>query len=180
MKYLLILLLSITSLHAQDQWQKFESSEGKFRVLSPGDMVHKEQLMETAVGDLLFTTYLYQPEGKNPDNVYYAVSFVDYPEHSIHSDSTEFLESFFHYTIDASVTSVKGDLRYVDHIKLDGFPGRLWRVDYKKGTATIKTKVYMVGRRFYQLQVVMHREKSLNRQQDKFFDSFDFVGVEVE
>jgi len=102
MKYLLILLLSITSLHAQDQWQKFESSEGKFRVLSPGDMVHKEQLMETAVGDLLFTTYLYQPEGKNPDNVYYAVSFVDYPEHSIHSDSTEFLESFFHYTIDAS------------------------------------------------------------------------------
>jgi len=159
---------------AQKDWQVFQSSEGNFTVLVPGDMIHKEQLMETAVGNLVFTTYLYQPDTKDPDNFYYAVSFVDYPEHSVHSDSTDFLDSFFHYTIDTSVKSVTGELRYVDHIKLNDYPGRLWRVDYKKGTATIKTRAYMVGNRFYQIQVVMNRDKSLNTEQDKFFDSFDF------
>jgi len=171
---LLTSILATSALTAQAEWQTFESSKGHFKILTPGDMSQKEQLMETAVGNLLFTTYLYQPKSKDPDNLYYAVSFIDYPENSIHSDSTEFLDSFFHYTIDASVQSVMGDLRYVDHIKQDGYPGRLWRVDYKKGTATIKTKAYMVGNRFYQVQVVMHRDKSLNTQQDKFFDSFNF------
>ena len=156
-------------------WQPFESSAGKFRVLVPGDMQHKEQIMETAVGDLLYTTYLHQPVDKDPDNLYYAISFVDYPEHSIHSDSTDFIDDFFHYTIDTSVKSVTGELRYVDHIQLDDFPGWLWRVDYRKGEATIKTRAFLVGRRFYQVQVVMNRDKSLNTEQDKFFDSFVFL-----
>ncbi|MFK7810771.1 MAG: hypothetical protein AB8F74_23385 [Saprospiraceae bacterium] len=173
--FLLLLLFLSVNAFAQSNWKEFESTEGKFRVYVPGEMEQKEQLMETAVGTLLYTTYFHQPKGDNPDNVFYSVSYIDYPDQSIHSDSTEFLESFFHYTIDTSVKTVTGDLRYVDFIKLDGYPGRLWRVDYKKGTATIKTRAYMVGTRFYQIQVVMQRDKSLNKGQDRFFDSFDFT-----
>jgi hypothetical protein len=158
---------------AQKGWQEFSSEQGHFRVMVPGPMEQKEHILTTDVGDLLYTTYLHQPETKDPDNIYYSISYVDYPENSIHSDSTEFLENFFHHTIDASVKAVMGELRYVDVLKINGYPGRLYRVDYKEGSATIKTRIYMVGSRFYQVQVVMQRSKSLNKAQDKFFDSFD-------
>jgi hypothetical protein len=175
MKYLFLLLVihSSISSFAQKDWQEFSSEQGGFRVMVPGVMEQKEHLLTTDVGELLYTTYLLQPVSKDPDNIYYSISFVDYPENSIHSDSMAFLENFFHYTIDASVQSVHGELRYVDVLKINGFPGRLYRVDYKEGSATIKTRIYMVGNRFYQVQVVMQREKSMNKAQDTFFDSFE-------
>ncbi len=176
MKFICIALLWIISGGwSQQPWQEFESQKGGFRILVPGQMEHKQQLVEAAIGELTYIQFWHQPTSEDPDNFLYSVSYVDYPEHSIHSDSTDFIDDFFHFTIDTSVKKVGGELRYVDDIQIGEYPGRLWRVDYNKGHGTIKTKVYLVGRRLYQLQVVMHRDKSLNTLQDRFFDSFTLL-----
>ena len=77
---------------------------------------------------------------KNPDNLVYMVSYVDYPKYSIHSDSTELVEDFFKTTVETAVESVKGELSYSSDITMNEYPGRLWRVDYNDGKALIKTK----------------------------------------
>ena len=173
MKYLfsLFLLPAILS-PIQNTWQKFQSTVGKFQIMVPADMQCKEQNIHTPIGNLLYTTYYYQSPDKNADNFYYSVSFVDYPENSIHSDSSDLVQDFFANTIEASTQSVDGKLRYADPIKIKRYPGRLWRGDYNDSTTTIKTRAYLVGKRYYQIQVIMPRHKSTNKAQDLFFNSF--------
>lgn len=153
-------------------WEEFKSYSGRFRVLLPGEMKEKLDTIPTSVGALAYHTFYYQPSEKNSDNLVYMVSFCDYPEFTIHSDSTELLREFFDATMDAARRSVRGELTYQDEIEQNGFPGRLWRIDYLDGKAVIKTKALVVGRRYYAVQTITFRNRSLNLSTDRFLDSF--------
>ncbi len=157
------------------EWEVFKSYDGKFQVLIPGKMELKEKAIETQIGTLKYNTYIYQPTEKDPDNLAYMVSYCDYPLYSVHSDSTEFLEEFFETTIETAAESVHGELLYSSEITIDEFPGRLWRVDYNEGQAMIKTKAFMVKNRYYSVQVIALKEKSLNLSMDKYLDSFSLL-----
>ena len=173
--YLLLLIGFILPAQNSKPWKEFISVDGKFRIMTPGEMMEKVNEIDTDIGHFHYFTYIHQTTDSNAENLVYKISYVDYPEHTIHSDSTEFVEEFFHSTIETSIQSVHGNLRYSDEIKLLEYPGRIWRVDYNQGEATIKTKAYMVGRRYYQIQVIGRREKSMNVTQDRFFDSFYLI-----
>jgi hypothetical protein len=160
---------------AQENWDVFQSFDGKFKVLTPGEMVTKENPIKTEIGELNYITFLHQPAEKNPDNLVYMVSYCDYPKYSIHSDSTELVEEFFKTTVETAVESVKGELSYSSEITMNEFPGRLWRVDYNDGKALIKTKSFLVKNRYYSIQVISLKEKGMNLQVDKFLDSFSLL-----
>ncbi len=172
MRYLLFFLLVASSLAFQNPWQEFTDYEGRFRVLIPQAMEKQENPIETAVGTLTYHTFYYQPTEKDPDNILYMLSYCDYPEGAMHSDSTELLQEFFKTTVQSSVNSVKGELLYSDDMVIQGFPGKLWRLIYQEGEASIKTKAVMVGRRFYLVQAIGLRDKGLNPSVDRYLDSF--------
>jgi hypothetical protein len=159
----------------QTNWKSFTSEKGKFTVLTPGEFTEKINTTETAIGKTEYHTFLYQSEDDKADNLVYMVSYCDYPEGAIHSDSTELLKEFFEVTVESALKSVKGELFYSSEIKLGEYPGMLWRINYQKGTATIKTKSYLVGRRYYSIQTVTYREKGLNPLIDKFLNSFKLI-----
>lgn len=159
-------------------WKEFKDYEGKFSVLVPGDMEKKEIPIETAVGDLVYHSFYYQPTEKDPDNILYMLSYCDYPEGGMHSDSTELLTDFFDVTLASALESVKGELLYSDDISLQGFPAKLWRLTYKDGEASIKTKAVMAGNRFYVVQTVGFRDRGINPKIDKYLDSFRLVEAE--
>jgi hypothetical protein len=156
-------------------WQEFVSYEGKFKILTPGELMVKVNPIETAIGHLEYHTFIYQPEDKQSDNLVYMVSYCDYPDHSVNSDSLNLMEDFFQTTIEGAVESVNGELRYSSEIKLGDYPGRLWRVDYAEGAVVIKTKAFLVGKRYYSLQTIMLKERSLNKSSDRFIDSFHLI-----
>ncbi len=172
--FFFVLALTLSAQEAKP-WKEFISVDGKFRILTPGELIEKVNDIETEIGHFTYYSYIYQDGKEDAENLIYKISYVDYPEHTIHSDSTDFVEEFFHSTIETSIKSVRGHLRYSDEIELLDYPGRIWRVDYNGGDATIKTKAFMVGRRFYQIQVISRRDKSLNRIQDRYFDSFRII-----
>lgn len=159
----------------QSNWKPYTSEKGKFTVLAPGEFTEKITTVETPIGQTEYHTFIYQPDDKNADNLVYQVSYCDYPEGSIHSDSTDLVKEFFEVTVESALNSVKGELFYSTEINLGPYPGILWRVNYKDGEATIKTKSYLVGRRYYSIQTVTIREKGLNPFIDKFLDSFKIV-----
>ena len=153
-------------------WKEFKSYDGKFRVLVPGQMLEKVNSIETAIGVLDYHSYLLHKSDDEADNVLYLVSYCDYPVHTMHSDSLELLKDFFQNTIESAVQSIQGELDYSTEIQIDEYPGMLWRINYNNGSAIIKTKAYLVNNRFYSIQGVAYRNKSLNPSLDRFLNSF--------
>jgi len=164
--------LKINMASEAKKWRDFHSYDGKFRILIPGDVIEKVDSIETAIGTLAYHTFFHQTKESNADNVLYMLSYVDYPSGTIHSDSTDFLKDFFTETMDAAVKSVKGELVYGNDWKYKEYPGKVWRIDYLDGKALVKTKAFMVGKRYYTLQIIAKKEHSINFSSDKFLDSF--------
>ncbi|MEM1321541.1 MAG: hypothetical protein AAGG75_14890 [Bacteroidota bacterium] len=178
MRIFLILLIAIPSFGQSEMWKEYVNYDGKFRVLVPGDMEEITKEAETPVGTISVKTLLHKPSEESADNLAYIVSYYDFPEASIHSDSTALVEDFFKTTIEGTVNSLEGELLYATPVEMRNYPGRLWRIDDVdddgKGTS-IKTKVFLVGRRFYSIRTVSMKEKGLNPYIDKFLDSFYLV-----
>lgn len=172
--FLLFISLVFMSMNPPE-WEVFQSMDGHFKILTPGEMVKKENPIETQIGTLNYITFIHQPTEKDADNLVYMVSYCDYPKYSIHSDSTELLQEFFDTTVETAVESVKGELSYASEISMEDYPGRLWRVEYNEGKALIKTKSFLVNNRYYSVQVISLKDKSLNLGIDKFLDSFSLL-----
>ena len=128
--------------------------------------------METAVGSLVYHTFFIQMDDKTDDNLFYMVSYCDYPEGTFSADSTSLIEEFFQATMESAAQSVKGDILYQTDIHLGETPGKHWRIDYLDGKAVIKTRAYLAGQRYYSLQTIAWKEKNINSASDRFFDSF--------
>ena len=114
--------------------------EGKFKVLTPGEFDKAVDSVQTPIGKMAYHILIYNNTQKNAENLFYMITFCDYPEGTIHSDSTELLKEFFDASIDQALKSVKGELAYQSDISLQGYPGKLWRINYLREQALIKTR----------------------------------------
>lgn len=176
MKYI-FLFLSILPLSvvAQDDWQVFTSVDGKFKIQTPQVLQESIDTLSTAIGEMAYHTFYYQPKTNADFNEMYMVSYVDYPEGGMHSDSTALLEDFFTNTMEAAVETVNGELRYHSDLEDLDYPGKLWRIDYLEGQAIIKTRAFLVNNRYYSIQTIAFKNKHLNSLTDRFMDSFQLL-----
>ncbi len=171
MKILSVLLFSLSMLTSN--WREFKTYDGKFRVLVPkGEMTDKATKIKTALGEVEYHTFMHRSEEKNPDCVFYVVNYCDYPKGTFPADSTELINDFLDETVNESVRTVGGTLTYQSDIQILTNHGKIWRVHYNGERALIKSKCFLVGDRFYLIQTMMLKEKSMNPSADKFLDSF--------
>ncbi len=159
------------------KWTEFRSEAGKFQVLAPQELQHQVDTTETAIGDLIYHTYFLQQQEKQGNQIY-MVTYCDYPEGSMHADSTELVEEFFDATIQSATESVEGELLYIHKDKLQGQEGKRWRIDYLEGKAVIRTRAFVVSNRYYSVQVVNPQFKNMNANVERFMDSFRFLETE--
>ena len=160
-----------------EDWFQFRSIEGRFRVMTKGGFERKVATFETDIGEVQSCVYAYTPKDQqNSENLVYMISYNDYPEGTIHSDSTAVLEDFYKATIEESVSSVNGVKIYENDVKLQGFVGKQWRISYANNKATIKTRAFLVKNRYYAIQTVSLSEKSANTATQRFLDSFQLLG----
>lgn len=153
-------------------WKEYKSVEGKFQVLTPGDFDKAVDTVRTDLGKLAYHILVYNNTQKNAENLFYMITFCDYPPGTIHSDSTTLLKDFFEASIDQAASSVKGEVMYQSDVSLQGYPGKVWRINYLRDQAVIKTKAFMVGNRFYTIQTVTLKDMAMNAASERFFDSF--------
>lgn len=169
-----VLVLGISmSLYGQSRsWQETISMPGRFRVMAPQVLQEKTDTIYTKLGALVYHTFFFQSPDKLADNLFYMVSYCDYPPGTVHSDSSDLVEAFFDATVEEAAFSINGKLIYSEPATFQSYPGRIWRVEYLKGEAIIKTRAYLVNNRYYAIQTVMLKDKSLNQATDRFFSSF--------
>ena len=179
--FLFFFMLSYVTGDAQDeamlnspisQWEETISYEGRFRILAPGTMDSKADTVKTPLGNLVYHTFYFHTNDDKEENYVYMLSYCDYPDLTVHSDSLDLLSDFFHTTIEAAVSSVRGELMYSADTDLDEYPAKLWRIDYLNGRGIIKTKAVVVDNRYYAVQTVTQKGRAINQSSDAFLDSF--------
>ncbi|MEM0992112.1 MAG: hypothetical protein AAGI49_03705 [Bacteroidota bacterium] len=168
--YCLVLLLPFWL----TDWVKYESVDGQFELSTPDSLRLKIDTIETEIGDLYYHTLFTQGD-ETVGNQVYMLSYCDYPEGTIHSDSTEILKDFFKTTIRTAAYMVDGELMYQTDDDSYGYPGKYWRVDYRNRQAVIKTHAFVADNRYYALQVVSTKALHVNKDTDRFFDSFELL-----
>jgi hypothetical protein len=161
----------MSSLFSQKQWQNFSPDKKAFEMTVPGEMKFGENTIFTEMGNLKVTSYMHQAT-TDDDNFIYVINYVDYPEGTFHLDSLELIQDFFKISISTNIADLEGELVYMSESNYGKYPGTLYRVNYNKGNAILKSKMYLIGDRFYALQVYTLANKSLNPDMDRFLNGF--------
>ena len=166
----------VKSFEDETRWTEIDDLEGRFRVLSPGPLEHKEDTVTTAVGPQVFHTYFFKvPDLQRAENLIYVLSYVDYPEGALHQDSTELVRELLLSTQESAAEALRGEIIYATEREVEGFPGQLWRIDYKDGEASARTLAFVVGERYYELKTFALTGRGLGEASDKFFRSFKYL-----
>lgn len=168
-------VISTFSNFTPPEWMVFRNIDGRFTVLTRGNMIEKTANIETALGTIQTHTFVYQPEEKE-ENLVYMIMYYDFPEGGMHSDSTELVKEFFDSTVEEAVASVQGILIYENNLEKQGYPVRQWRINYLENKAAIRTRAFMVKQRYYMLQTISLADADQNSTTEFFVNSFKLLG----
>lgn len=152
----------------------FTSEAAQFQILQPATFAEKYANIETEIGDMEVFTYYCEPPLEDP-NYLYLINFMQYPEGSLHHDSTAMVSSLFKESLDESISGMNGRLLYEVEQSLQQYPAHLSRGEFNDGQNIVKSKMIVCENRFYFIQVFTSKEHSLNDRMDKFLDSFKLI-----
>ena len=155
---------------SSSEWTVFKSNEGQFSILAPGEITQDIKTIETDIGTIDYLSFFHATNEDAEFKRIFAVSYCEYPKHTVHSDSTDMLLEFFAATIEQSIPE-GGKLIYETPEQIEGYPGRLWRTSYGN-LKIVKSKAFLVENRFYLIQVFSDNKRANKRDGDKFLDSF--------
>lgn len=164
-----ILFFLLTGQINSQEWKVYNSEEGGFSIMTPGLMEAKRATVETGVGDFDVHTLFLNPQD-SLGNYLYLINYYDLPEDLVPIDSSDLVDDFLKNTMDQSITDIKGDLLYSNPIAIGDHPGLMWRS--RSETGVVKSRIYLIGNRFYMLQVFSTPNKALNNNIDRFLESF--------
>jgi len=143
-----------------DGWVTYNSVDGRFNVLLPDTPTEKTETTQSEHGP--YTTHLFIVRGET--NVF-LIGWVDY-DPSFNFNRTSELEA----NRDNFVKGVNATLRTSRSLTLDGYQA----IEFKADTAdrTFWSRVYMVGRRPYQIVIGVPKGGEESSEAAKFFNSF--------
>lgn len=160
-----------TSVLSRTQPKEFRSETGAFSVTTPALLKEEVQSADfPQIGTI--TSHVFSG---NKGNTSYAVSYTDFPEDFIQRADPE---RVLNGGRDGAVSNVNGKLVLETQISLGTNPGRELVIDAKAGDgrdATIKTRVYLVRNRLYQVMVVAPKGEVSNDEMMKYLGSFRLI-----
>jgi hypothetical protein len=177
MAKLLILVLLMCSVAAgQDpsatgtaSWEKFSSSEGRFTLLSPTKPEAASREVDSKVGKLMLYTF-----SSNSQVAFLMISYGDYPNAASDSVQAErILDGVRDGVIRGSSTSLIAEKQRW----IRGYPGREFTGSGKSEGRDISYswRIYLVGRRLYQVAGATLATNAGHPDVAKFLDSFDLI-----
>jgi len=141
-------------------WVKFTSEAGHFSVLMPEIPKDKTETVDSEHGP--YTTHLFVV--KDTTNVY-LIGWVDY-DPSFNFNRQSELEA----NRDNFVKGIKATLLSTRTFSIDGYPALEFSAETED--RVFKSRVYMVGRRPYQLVIGMPKDQDDPASFNRFFNSF--------
>lgn len=151
-------------LMAQNTWQPFFSSEGRFSVEMPG-----QPQIDTFTNDNGSTEYSFSLEVANPLSHYFIHHF---DEPKLAAGTEEELEELLNITLQAFIDGAEGELLSQENIQLNRYPGKSFEFSLGIPQApTGKGNIFVVNDRVYILIVFSPNSQDARR----FLNSFKLL-----
>jgi hypothetical protein len=141
-------------------WVKFTSDRGLFSVLMPVTPEEKTETTQSEHGP--YTTYLFI--SRDTSNVY-LIGWVDYDPNFNFNRRSELMANR-----DNFVKGIKATLLSSQTLKLDGYDALEFTAE--TGDRVFRSRVYMVGRRPYQIVIGYPKDGNDPAIVNRFFNSF--------
>jgi hypothetical protein len=160
----LLLVVGLLAGCGQTTWSEFSS------VLMPGTPTEQTQTQDTELGVIDVHSFTFEQSG-----VAYLVGYNIFPAAVIEVATPG---SMLDGARDGQVEAVKGTLVNEQEITMGAYPGRDLEIQIENsdGTASLRSRIFLVRDRLYQLVVVGPKGQSTSPDTTKFLDSFKLVG----
>ena len=159
---LVLLAILIAPAQTPTGWVNFIPAGSPFNILMPTQPKEDTKTSNSPNGP--YTTTLFT--SFSPEREIYMVGWVDYDPKFIFG-----LQAELDANRDNFVKNAKATLLSTTPIKLDTHPGIEFKAEIK-GKADIVSRVYIVGRRPYQLIMVTPAGRDSSANRERFFSSF--------
>jgi hypothetical protein len=148
----------------QAKLEAFTSKEGRFTAKMPGQPAKQTQSMPL-VGELT----LYSVEGASG---MYGVGYGDLPNLG-GRESAKVIGQRLDAGVQGSVRNINATLKKQLPVYLAGkYPGREFEATLPNGRGLIRSRIYFVGKRYYQIMVLGKPELVNSKNADEFLRSF--------
>lgn len=142
-----------------------------FEVDFPKEPKNEIKTMDSEYGKLALDIQTYEPTGQEV-NLLYIAGETKYPNQVTDPNDLYALNSFYKKSIDATITSVNGELISIHDIYYDGKLGKEFKCYFSSGKVLMVYRVFYIGNSMYITGVMTSPDKDKNKEMNKFLDSF--------
>jgi hypothetical protein len=153
------------------EWSKLDSTDGRFSAVMPSQPKTGVSDVDSSVGTLKLYTF------SASNNIgQFMLSYADYPNEATVAEQEAVLDG----VISGVLKGLKAELVSQTKVTLKGYPGREMRATrmVEGSQMVFSWKVFLVGRRLYQLGVGTSKADAESPDIQKFFTSFQLVNSE--
>lgn len=165
--WLLLALALLLSACQKYEWQDYSPEDGKYSIQMPGKPVNKSSSQQTPAGKVTTHIAIYSDQ-----NSAFAVSYTEYPAVlMIQMPNEKVLDG----ARDGRLAMGGHKLLKETHIQLmDTYPGRELQIAVAEdgGKNAIRTRIFMVNNRLYQIVAIQPKDKLFSPDAVRFMDSF--------
>lgn len=180
--YKLIILFLILAFNqkalAQSEWAKITPKDHNFELLFYQKPI--EALDSTVFQGTSLYTYSWEADIEDTlhANKYYSIHKTTYPSDFIHSDSLfSVVEGFINSTQSSLLEDDAFTLLSSTLEEKNGFPGKVFKWKNIDTDMHLQFRIYLVNNILFQLSVVSREREEHNLAVNKYFDSFELVGL---
>jgi hypothetical protein len=156
---ILVAFVLQASAQEQPQWTKFSSAEGRFSILLPTEKpLREEQTKETSAGKVVMHFFT-----AGSEKGLFIIAYADYQMSAAKQELDANRDSF--------LRGMKATLVSESDIKLQDNPGREIRAE--RDRLSIRSRIYLVGKRYYQMIAITPATLPGNLEADRFLASFE-------
>ena len=166
MNYLLLTLLMLL----KSDWIVFESEDPAFKISFPTEIQQKEKIIKTDMGEIEVKTVFAVSSVDSTENDLYLLNYYKLDKNIFEGDSAITKDDFLDETINNISNELNADIIYSNKNINDKISIATYRIENEK-TAT-KGKLVLSQGYFFSLQVFTGKQYSLNKNMDKYLNSF--------
>ena len=169
-----VFLLSSFLGFSQHEWVWSVHPESHFKVLAPFDLALSTKELPTSFDPIIYHQY---NGGSVADSSMSLALVIDHYELPAASDTVDYLyhREIFENAIDQLLSSVKGELIYVDYNKEWDRDICVWKAAYLNGKGVIRGNLIISGHQYYGLQAFGLVQNKPDELMNKFLNSFKII-----
>lgn len=159
-------------LSGQKEWLTFNSTKPEFNLSFPSVFQTKEKIINTDIGEVLVTTIFSRTEIDSTENLLYSINYFEINNRVFTGDSAISRMDYMNMMYDNIKMGLAADEIYKFSNENNDYPEITYRLENNKKNSVVKGKLIFRDDILYSLQVFTEKRYALNKNIDKFINSF--------